>query len=318
MKNTDLSAEPEKTLQATEREEAWVPVRYHRKKDGTIIPVEISASHFIWRGNAVHIAAIRDITDRKNMEAAMVEAEKMATLGTLAAGIAHEINSPLQVITGLSDRHTRLLAQQKIDPDLLKHDFETISRNAWRVANIVRSLLTYSRTTVERVSQSNLSDIVRDALLLIEHQLTSWANIQVETELATDLPPIYCEHNNISQVVINLLTNARDAMPNSGKITIRTAFHPGSKRFILQVSDTGQGIPEEIRTKIFDPFFTTKEVGKGTGLGLSIVSSIVQAHGGTIHVDSQLDHGTVFTVHLPQKPPFLASDKEPSIGRFED
>ena len=242
------------------------------------------------------------ITERKLLEKTMIESQKLAALGTLAAGIAHEINSPLQVITGTSESLQRRLDQRKLAWEDLPGGLANINRCAWRVADIVRSLLTYARPSGGDLVSLDLNTLVEDTLLLIEHQLKTWSNVTVTTELAADMPVLNCDSEKISQALINLLSNARDAMPDGGDISIRTQYDEDLNRFILEVTDSGQGIAEEVRSRIFDPFFTTKSVGKGSGLGLSIVKGIVQSQGGEIALDSTIDTGTTFTVALPQEP----------------
>ncbi|MCJ7533758.1 MAG: PAS domain S-box protein [Anaerolineales bacterium] len=259
-----------------------------------------------------------DITERKRAEEALREAQKLASMGSLAAGMAHEINSPLQVINGLSERITRQLENSQLDEGKLKRDIATVNRCGWNIANIIRSLLTYARESPGQVASHNLNEIVNDTLLLTEHQLKTVSNISVLSDLGRNLPPLSCERTQIVQVLINLLTNARDAMPNGGEVTIRTGYNAKQNRFTLQVSDTGTGIPKEMQEKIFDPFFTTKEVGQGTGLGLSIVLGIVKSHGGDIKVESAPKQGTTFTIYLP-KEPIQKPDSEPlaeNRGRY--
>ncbi len=247
--------------------------------------------------------------ERKKAEKALRDSQKLASLGTLAAGIAHEINSPLQVITGISESLIRKLRSNTIDSEQVIRNLETINRNSWRVADIVRSLLTYARATVDEMHDHDLNEIVKDSLLLIEHQLLSWANITVHTLLSPLMPPLLCDRNKITQVILNLLTNARDALPSGGEITISTLYDDQNKKHILQVKDNGKGIPPHQLRSIFDPFFTTKPIGQGTGLGLSIVLGIVRAHGGAIDVESQEGVGTTFTITLPSKPSTNGSKK---------
>ena len=241
-----------------------------------------------------------DISGRKQMEKAMLEAQKLAALGTLAAGVAHEINSPLQVITGLSERYLRQLKKDSADDDSKVADFEMINRNAWRIADIVRSLLTFARASPDSSEQNNLNEIIIDTLLLIEHKLKSWANVNIEYDLDQDIPDMLCNRNSITQVLINLLTNAADAMPEGGTIDIRTRLDRAARIIELKVKDSGMGIPDEVLSRIFDPFFTTKPVGKGTGLGLSIVMGIIQAHNGELAVESDQGKGTTFIIHFPE------------------
>ena len=245
----------------------------------------------------------QEITERKQVEEIALDSEKMASIGRLAAGMAHEINSPLQLVTGLSERLTRQINENDIDSEQFLTDLNKVNKSGWRIANIIRSLLTYAHQAANDIASHQLNEIVEETLFLIEHQLKSWANTTIRKELALDLPPIQCDSNKITQVIINLLENARDAMaPDGGEITIRTGYDQPEKRFILQFHNTGSPIPDEIQAKIFEPFFTTKGIGKGTGLGLSIVHGIVTAHGGEIAVESTPEKGTTFTIQLPEEP----------------
>ncbi len=247
------------------------------------------------------IAIVRNVTEHKQILAQVFNSQKLVDLGTLAAGVAHELNSPLQVITGLSESlHTRL-QQGECEAARLLQNLDTINRSGWRCAEIVRSLLTYARASTGQIQRYDLNTLVQDALLLIEHQLRSWSNITVATDYTPDLPTLACDRNQITQILINLLTNARDAMPDGGEVRIRTLHDPFASHLILQVSDNGLGIPEAIRVRIFDPFFTTKPSGQGTGLGLYIVAGIVRAYGGEIIVDSAPGEGTTFTLLFPEK-----------------
>jgi two-component system, NtrC family, sensor kinase len=153
--------------------------------------------------------------------------------------------------------------------------------------------------------------------LLIEHQLKSWSSISIAKELAADLPLVHCDSNTITQVIINLLENARDAMPAGGWIKISTESSPENGQVILHISDSGDGMPAEVKARIFDPFFTTKDIGKGTGLGLSIVHGIVEAHGGQIAVESDPGKGSTFTIRFPKEPPPLVVSNDAPAGRFD-
>jgi signal transduction histidine kinase len=265
----------------------WVTTWFYPEKDA--------------EGRTIKLYGVsQDITERKQADDVLRNTQKFADLGTLAAGVAHELNSPLQVITGSSDSLLKTLEQNgQIEPQKLSRYLGNISRNSWRMAEIVRSLNTYARPTHDHSDIYTINDLVQDTLLLIEHQLNAWSNIQVELNLTEDTPPFYCNRNDITQVLINLMTNARDSMPQGGKISIFSAYKEEDDEVILEVKDNGAGIPLEIRPRIFDPFFTTKEMGIGTGLGLSIVHSIVSNYGGRIEVESQLQKGTTFRIYFP-------------------
>jgi PAS domain S-box-containing protein len=269
-------------------------------KDGQVIDAVLKTVPECDRAGVVTgtRAMLTDVTALKQLQRQIESSQKLADLGTLAAGVAHEMNSPLQVITGMSHSLLRTLERDARSPERLKTSLEMINRNAWRCAEISRALRTYAHSSGGALLPYSLSDVVKDALLLTEHQLRAWSNIEVVTDLADALPEVACDRNQIAQVVINLLTNARDAMPQGGEIRIRT-YVAEEGQVALSVVDTGEGIPDSIRTKIFNPFFTTKAVGTGTGLGLSIIDGIVKAHGGRIALTSVVNQGTTFEIVFP-------------------
>lgn len=248
----------------------------------------------------------------------MMASKKMIDMGTLAAGVAHELNSPLQVITGFSESLLRAInSGEHIDADRLFNAVDAINRNAWRSAEIVRSLFTYVQAPSDKNEPQDLNDLVRDTLLLIKQKVQIYGHIQVNTELAADMPEMNCNRQMITQVLVNLFSNASDAMPQGGVITIRTSYDSIAKEHILQFSDSGIGVPEAIRERIFDPFFSTKPFGYGTGLGLSIVQGIVHSYGGKIILNSEPGKGTMFTIHFPQwHAPKVTSSSSASGGRF--
>jgi signal transduction histidine kinase len=187
----------------------------------------------------------------------------------------------------------------EFDPASFQQNLQTIHRNGWRAAEIVRSLLQYARPAVEEMQPVSLNEAVHETLVLIENQLKTWDHIRMEVNLEPALPYILGKQSQVSQALINLLSNARDAMPLGGVLSIRTSFDAQAGQVLLQVADTGEGIPEEKTNLIFDPFYTTKEVGQGTGLGLSIVLGIVNSHGAEIRVDTQPGNGAIFTIAFP-------------------
>lgn len=235
--------------------------------------------------------------DLRIAQAQVVRAEKLSSLGTLAAGVAHELNSPL---TGILTFAHLLLQDAK--PGTREHDdLELIVNETQRCASIIRQLLQFSREGEPGRKPQDVVEVVRRALALVEHQ-AMFHRVKVEVEADENLPPVLCEANQLQQVFLNLLINAAEAMPNGGEVTVRaTARAPDS--VVIEVKDTGTGIPERFLDKVFDPFFTSKEVGKGTGLGLSVSYGIVHRHGGTITVQSTEDEGTTFIITLPAAVP---------------
>ncbi len=226
----------------------------------------------------------------KGAQAQLIQSEKLASLGQLAAGVAHEINNPLAVVAG---RAEFLLMVGGKDPETTK-GLKTILEQTVRASKIVGNLLEFSRQRKHEIEPVDINPVVEKAVFLIKHQI-SLGNIQVFKELKGDLPKIMGNVNQLQQVFVNLITNANQAMPEGGKLTISTALSQES--LVIKFTDTGRGIPKENLKKLFDPFFTTKE--SGTGLGLSIIYGIIQAHNGTIEVESQVGQGTTFTIKIP-------------------
>jgi two-component system NtrC family sensor kinase len=238
------------------------------------------------------ILILEDVTSRVRLEEQLQHAEKMASVGLLAAGVAHEVNTPL---AGISS-YTQLLRGQLDETDPRQQVLEKIEKQSFRAAKIINGLLNFSRSGGTEFEQVDVNRVLLDALSLVEHQLEG-ANIRVRRELAQDLPPVRGNANRIQQVFFNLVLNARDAMPSGGWLTLATSAEAGS--VLIEVKDTGHGIRREHIRRIYDPFFTTKGIGRGTGLGLSVSYGIVQEHGGAIFVDSAPGHGTAFQVTFP-------------------
>jgi signal transduction histidine kinase len=248
------------------------------------------------------ILLIEDVTDRVRLEEHLQISEKMASIGLLAAGVAHEVNTPL---TGISS-FTQMLLEGADPADPKTALLEKIERQTFRAAKIVNGLLTLSRPGTpggERMPV-DLNTVITDVCSLLEHQL-SVGRIRVRRELSPSLPPVSGIEHQLQQVFLNLFLNARDAMPSGGWLTVTTRVDGGE--VVAEVSDTGSGIPPEQLARIYDPFFTTKAIGRGTGLGLSITYGIVRDHGGAIRCDSAQGHGTRFTVMLPQSVPVARS-----------
>ncbi len=238
------------------------------------------------------IVIIEDISSRVQLEEQLQISEKMASIGLLAAGVAHEVNTPL---TGISS-FTQMLLEGASPDDPKTAVLEKIERQTFRAAKIVNGLLNLARPAQVDSGPCDVNTVINDVLSLLEHQFKN-GSIQVRKELAAAGPAVQAIEHKLQQVFLNLFLNARDAMPKGGWLTIVTRQEPGVA--IVEVGDTGSGIPAEQLSRIYDPFFTTKAIGKGTGLGLSITYGIVQEHGGTISCDSQVGHGTRFTIQLP-------------------
>jgi len=233
----------------------------------------------------------------KESQETMVQQEKMVGIGQLAAGIAHELNTPLGTIIGYAQMLREDLAiQPSVNGNL--NDVDEIIEQAGRCRDLVKNLLNFSRRSTTEKSETDINGIVRKILLLVEHDF-AMKGVRIESELDAKLPKAKVNENEIGQVVLNLANNAVDSMPKGGDLLIRTWYHEPSDRVCIEVRDTGTGISESDRNRIFEPFYTTKDVGKGTGLGLSICYKIVENHMGTMEFDSVIGQGTVFRVFLP-------------------
>jgi PAS domain S-box-containing protein len=242
------------------------------------------------------VLLIQDITEHVQLERSARQSEKLAALGTLAAGLAHELNNPIGVISSrieimLLDAESRPL------PEECAEDLRVLHRHAQRVARIAHGLLSFARQSSGQRGPVDLNHLVEETLLLIEKQIGKYG-IAVKRQLAPDLPPVWGDGNALQQVMVNLLTNARDALAQGGEIVVRTGPAPGQAGAArLVVSDTGPGIPPDVLPRIFDPFFTTKS--EGTGLGLAISYGIVREHKGTVDVQSRPGEGTTFVLTFP-------------------
>jgi PAS domain S-box-containing protein len=320
-KNSDLSAEPEETRRVTETTPVvadrvvFVPLRFHRKKDGTVFPVEITGRFFVWRGRSVHIAAIRDITERKRAEAERLELErrllhtqKLESLGVLAGGIAHDFNNLLTAILGNLD-----LALSSLSPDSrVRPGLEQALQASYRAADLTRQMLAYSGKGRFVVRNIDLSALVEENAQLFGASIAKMARLKLD--LARNLPAIVADPGQMQQVIMNLLTNASEALGEQGGVIALTTDvqacdeaylsqsrleeKPSAGRFVyVEVSDTGCGMDEETQQRLFDPFFTTKFIGRG--LGMAAVLGIVRGHTGAILMDSEVGQGTTIRVLFP-------------------
>jgi PAS domain S-box-containing protein len=277
-----------------------------RRKDGTEFPVEISLSYVQAAEGMSAMALITDITERKRVEAqlqrqreTLYQSEKLAALGTLSAGIAHEMNNPLGIIT--SRIEVMLLdAEEHNLPTQVLEDLRVLHRATQRVARIATNLRSFARQTPREHAQVDLNAVVQETLLLMQKPLEV-DGIRLTTRLDPALAPILGDASTLQQVLLNLVTNAREAMASGGEIRIETGPATAPAGWVqLVINDTGPGISPEELLKVFDPFYTTKKTG--TGLGLSVSYGIIQDHHGTVDVQSIPGRGTTFVLAFPAAP----------------
>jgi PAS domain S-box-containing protein len=274
-----------------------IPGVEHDSADGHRIIVDIGGSVFRRRGRPAGVVFVgQDVTERVGLEQSARRAEKLAALGTLAAGLAHELNNPIGIISSRIEVMLMEAESRQLPPVLLE-DLRVLHRHAMRVARIARGFLSFARPGPGGQGPVDLNHVVDETLLLAEKQI-SRSGITIRRMLAAGLPPIRGDAGTLQQVVLNLVTNASDAISGAGEIRIETrAVHQPAGAVQLIVADTGAGIAPEAIPKIFDPFYTTKS--EGTGLGLSVSHGIVRDHGGTIDVESRPGIGTTFVLTFP-------------------
>lgn len=279
-------------------------------RDGSYKWLSWNSVPFIEEGIIFVVA--RDVTlliknedERKKLEAQLTQAQKLESLGTLAGGIAHDFNNILNIIIG----YASLLQMHDADKDEVFKSIKIILNESMRGAELIKQLLTFARKNESIFQPVQINDIITEIKQLLGETFPK--TIEINTDLQKDLPVIIADHTQIHQVFLNLCINARDAMPEGGKLSIYAKEIPADaiknqnlsddkEYFIhIQVKDTGTGIDETIRQRIFEPFFTTKQVGKGTGLGLALVYGIVKNHGGYIDIDTEVGKGTAFNIYLP-------------------
>ena len=271
-------------------------------KDGQEIPVTLSASLITIDGKETgSVGVFTDMREvlqmRKDLEEAhlqLVESERIASIGKMAAGVAHEINNPLSGILIYAELLRETL---KKDPERSK-DIQEIIDQTLRCKNIVSELLEFSRQSVGKISSFSLEELLTKTLNLLINQ-AFFQDISVTKDVAQNLPPIGGDMGQLQQVFTNLFINAADAMDGKGALDIKAQFDSDRNQFAIRVSDTGPGIPEALRDKIFEIFFTTKPAGKGTGLGLTITKNIIKLHGGDVKIECPPEGGTTFIIELP-------------------
>ena len=250
------------------------------------------------------LLTIDDITERKRLENQLLQAQKMESLGTLAGGIAHDFNNILNIIQG----YASLLGKHAAKHEEIAEPVDVINETVKRASAVVRQLLTLARKTETKFERIDVNTLCQSLAALLRETFPK--TIEVTLDLRHELPPTTADANQIMHALLNLCLNARDAMPDGGKLTLKTGVVAGKNlqnhdeanadRYVgIEVVDDGRGIDENVRQRIFEPFFTTKDTGQGTGLGLAVVYGIVRRHEGFIQVESNPMEGATFRVYLP-------------------
>jgi hypothetical protein len=272
-----------------------IPLPYTRRTDGREITVNIAVAPLISREmeQIGRLIIFDDITDRADLERRLVQADKLSSIGLLAAGVAHEVNTPLAVIS----TYAQMLTKQVADDEQKSRMLDKIAKQTFRASEIVNSLLNFSRTSTTELTEVSINKVIQETMSLLDHQFKS-AELSVQLKLESSLPGVTGNAGKLQQVFLNLFINARDAMESGGTLTVESGNEGSVVR--IDVTDTGHGIAPEHLNRIYDPFFTTKSARKGTGLGLSVSYGIIQEHGGTIEVFSRPGGGTRFRLELPQ------------------
>jgi PAS domain S-box-containing protein len=280
----------------------------HRKKDGGVIDVEVTSYGLMFDGKRAQLVLAFDVTEKLKVQEALREkmdelaamtqqmwqASKLATVGELAASVAHELNNPLATV---SLRVEGLM--QQLTHDKEKHrSLEIVISEVERMASLVTNLLQFTRRNYRQVSTVDVADEILKSIDLISYHLRN-RRIQVMTEFNNPLPAIHADRQQLRQLFLNVMTNASDAMPEGGRLTVRVHANLPEERVVVEFADSGEGIAEDQLKKIWQPFYTSKPEGKGTGLGLPICSRIIEEHGGEISLQSKLGRGTTVRVALP-------------------
>jgi two-component system NtrC family sensor kinase len=274
----------------------WQGEFHNERKDGTSFITAARITTLDIGGTRYRLSVQEDITDRKRLERQLIQSEKLAALGKLISGVAHELNNPLTSVIG----YAQLLLHRGELEERTAESIEVINREAERTRRIVQNLLSFSRQHKPCRAQADLNEILERSLELRAYELKAH-NITVSRELG-DLPLVNVDQHQLQQVFLNIILNAEQAIRSIGEkgaLTLKTEVKSGGRWAVVSIADDGPGIPPEDLTRIFDPFFTTKEVGKGTGLGLSISYGIIKEHGGIIRAESEPGRGTRFITELP-------------------
>jgi signal transduction histidine kinase len=241
------------------------------------------------------LGIVRDITQQKKMTERLVSTDRLASLGEMAAGLAHEVNNPLTAVMGFA----YLLQQNPNTPPEIKNDVDAIYREGKRAAEVIKSFLIFARGQKPQKQAVYINDIL-EGVLRLRHSQMNKENIEVATNLAEDIPAVQGDVSQLQQAFLNVVLNAEYFMYKShrgGHLSLSSVLADG--KVVVLIGDDGPGIPPEKLNRVFDPFYTTKDVGEGTGLGLSICHGIIREHGGEINVESSLGKGATFIIELP-------------------
>jgi signal transduction histidine kinase len=278
----------------------FVEVAYLKKKltmdEGPFLSEERSLIESVAREVAIFHQRTKAEEEKRSLQDQLRHADRLATIGQLAAGVAHELNEPLGNVLGFA----QLAKKAPHLPDQVKKDLTSIESASLHAREIIRKLMTFSRQLPPHKAPVNLNELVEDGLYFFEARCQK-AGIELVLDLAGDLPAITIDPGQMNQVLVNLVVNAIQAMPKGGRLILQTRLE--EDRFCLNVEDTGEGMGEELKNQIFLPFFTTKDIHEGTGLGLAVVHGIVTSHGGEIRVDTEKGKGTRFQIRLPLETP---------------
>ena len=272
-----------------------------QRRDGSLVTVDIRTNEIQYGGERVLCSIVRDVTEQHELEHQIVQADKMASLGQLAGGVAHELNNPLAGIL----MNANLLMETQTPGSEGYADLKRIEEDAVRCERIIKNLLDFSRQSAATRKEVSVNDVVQRTLALLQHE-AELRHVEIECTFGDGVPTVEADPTQVQQVLVNIVINALHAMESGGQVQVSTLGDEGSAA--IRIADDGPGIPAEIRQKIFDPFFTTKDTG--TGLGLSICYGIIEKHGGSIRVSSltqaEIDAagrderpGTTFEVRLP-------------------
>ncbi|MBW2174647.1 MAG: PAS domain-containing sensor histidine kinase, partial [Deltaproteobacteria bacterium] len=283
------------------------PKKRHRRKDGGLSYLNIHVCHAKYMGKDALIATTTDVTESIQKEAQLTQASKMATLGEMATGVAHELNQPLSAIQIGADFFRNMVRQgREIPGDEMVTISEQMGEQVARAVGIINHLREFGRKAEIQPEKVDINQPLNGVFTLLNQQL-KLRGIKVRLNLKENLPPIMGDSNRLEQVFIDLIINSRDSMEEKQNragdedvdniLTVSSFQEDG--QVVVTINDTGLGISDEAKSRIFEPFFTTKEVGKGTGLGLSISYGIVKDYNGTIEVESELDKGTTFRITFP-------------------